>query len=256
MLLKFVELMKAYYDASVSGARVFGEEFLVKFRVKQECVLSPALFNYCIDWVFENALSSYLAAQIGQNLSLTDLNYTDDVGLLSDPIEAQNILDSVVAWADLIGLKVSTEKTKFMAINHDTGSFSLTVNQVQLEKVNRFTYLGSQLCIDGSSDADIQQRIQKAQTVLASLWKPLWNRLKVSVRTKVQVYMALVRTVLLYGCETWSVKLQHENTLKVFEHTCLQEFSEYGYMTVSPTCIYVECAIFREILCSLLKNAV
>ena len=204
MLLKFVELMKAYYDTSVSGARVFGEEFLVKFRVKQEFVLSPALFNYCIDWVLENALSSYPGAQIRQNLSLTDLNYTDDVGFLSDPIEAPNILDNVVAWADLIGLKVSTEKTKFMAINHDTGSFSLTVNQVQLEKVNRF-----------SSDADIQQRIQKAQTVLASLWKPLWNRLKVSVRTKVQVYMALDRTVLLYGCETWSVKLQHENTLKV-----------------------------------------
>ena len=34
--------------------------------------------------------------------------------------------------------------------------------------------------------------------------------------------MALVRTVLLCGCETWSVKLQHENTLKMFEHTCLR----------------------------------
>jgi len=72
------------------------------------------------------------------------------------------MLDSVVAWADLIGLKVSPEITKFMAINHDTGPFSPTVNQVQLEKVNRFTYLGSQLCTDGSSDAHIQQRIQKA----------------------------------------------------------------------------------------------
>ncbi|KAK2713210.1 hypothetical protein QYM36_011789 [Artemia franciscana] len=62
---------------------------------------------------------------------------------------------------DLIGLKVSKEKTKFMAINHDTGPFPLAVNEVQVEKVNRFTYLGSQLCTDGSSDADIQQRIQK-----------------------------------------------------------------------------------------------
>ena len=225
MPLKFVELMKAYYDASVSRVRVYGEEteeFLVEFGVKQGCILSPTLFNYCVDWVLENALSSYPGVQIGQNLSLTDLDYADDVGLLSDPVEAQNMLDNVVAWADLIGLKVSTEKTKFMAINHDTGPFTLTVNQVQLEKVNCFTYLGSQICIDGSSDADIQQRIQKAQTVFASLRKPLWNRREVSVRTKVRIYMALVRTVLLYGCETWSVKLQHENTLKVFEHTCLR----------------------------------
>ncbi|XP_065557812.1 uncharacterized protein LOC136025754 [Artemia franciscana] len=185
------------------------------------CPLSDSV-NYCIDWVLENALSSYPGAQVGQNLSLTDLDYADDVGLLSDPVEAQNMLDSVVAWADLIGLKVSTEKTKCMAINHDTGPFSLTVNQVQLEKVNRFTYLCSQLCTDGSSDADIQQRIQKAQTVFASLRKPLWNRREISVQTKVRIYMALVRTVLLYGCETRSAKLQQENALKVFEHTCLR----------------------------------
>ena len=131
------------------------------------------------------------------------------------------MLDSVVSWADLIGLKVSTEKTKFMAINHDTGPFPLTVNQVQLEKVNRFTYLGSQLCTDGSSDADIQQRIRKTQKVFACLRKPLWNCREISVQTNVRIYLALVHTVLLYGCEKWSAKLQQENTLKVFEHTCL-----------------------------------
>ncbi|KAK2701261.1 hypothetical protein QYM36_020071 [Artemia franciscana] len=52
MPLRFVELMKAYYDASVSRVRVYGEEteeFLVEFGVKQGCFLSPTLFNYCID---------------------------------------------------------------------------------------------------------------------------------------------------------------------------------------------------------------
>ena len=67
MPLKFVELMKAYYDASVSRVRIYGEEteeFLVEFGVKQGCVLSPTLFNYCIDCVLENALSSYPGAQL------------------------------------------------------------------------------------------------------------------------------------------------------------------------------------------------
>ena len=159
MPLKFVELMKAYYDVSVSRVRVYGEEteeFLVELGVKQGCVLYPTLFNYCVDWVLENALSSYPEVLIEQNLALTDLNYGDDVGLLSNPVEAQNMIDSVVALAHLISLKFSTEKTKFMAINHDTGSFLLTVNQVQLEKVNYFTFRGSHLFTDGSSDADIQ----------------------------------------------------------------------------------------------------
>ena len=214
MPLKFVELMKA---------------------LKQGCVLSPTLFNYCIDWVLENSLSSYPGAQVGQNLSLTDLDYADDVGLLSDPIEAQNMLDSVVTWADLIGLKVSTEKTKFMAINHDTGPFPLTVNQVQLEKVNRFTYLGSQLCTDGSSDADIQQRIQKAQTVFASLRKPLWNRREISVQTKVRICMALVRTVLLTGAKHGRQNYNKRIHLRCLSILVYEEFSEYSYVTVSPT---------------------
>ena len=252
MPLKFVELMKAYYDASVSRVRVYGEEteeFLLEFGVKQGCVLSPTLFNYWIDCVLENAQSSYPGAQIGQNLSLTDLDYADDVGLLSDPVEAQNMLDSVVAWADLIGLKVSTEKTKFMAINHDTGPFPLTVNQVQLEKVNRFTFLGCQLCTDGTSDAEIQQRIRKAQTVFASLRKPLWNRREISVQTKVRIYMALFRTILLYGCETWSLKLQHENILKVFEHTCLRRILRVQLRDhISNANIHRMCNIQRDVV--------
>ncbi|KAK2711963.1 hypothetical protein QYM36_010856 [Artemia franciscana] len=86
----------------------------------------------------------HAGAQIGQNLSLTDLDYADDVGLLSDPVETQYMLGNVVASADLIDLKVCTEKTKFMNINHDTGPFSLTVNQVQLEKVNQNDIYGEE----------------------------------------------------------------------------------------------------------------
>ena len=63
----------------------------------------------------ENALSSHPGVQIGHNLSLS-LEYADDVA----------------TWADRTGLKVSTEKTKFMVINL-TDPISLTVNQVQLD---------------------------------------------------------------------------------------------------------------------------
>ena len=48
---------------------------------------------------------------------LTDLDYTDDVGLLSDPEHAQKMLDDIVERKSLIKLKVSAEKTKFMVMN-------------------------------------------------------------------------------------------------------------------------------------------
>jgi len=64
--------------------------------VKQDCFLSPTLFNYCIDWVLENALSSHSGLQTRQNHSLGELEYTDDVAIFSDPEKAQTMLDEVV----------------------------------------------------------------------------------------------------------------------------------------------------------------
>ena len=59
--------------------------------------------------MLENALMQHNGSQIGKNLSLTDLNYADDVGLLSDPEHAQKMLDDIFKWSSLIGLKVSAE---------------------------------------------------------------------------------------------------------------------------------------------------
>ncbi|KAK2719132.1 hypothetical protein QYM36_004833, partial [Artemia franciscana] len=92
---------------------------------------------------------------------LTDLDYADDVELLSGLEHAQKMQDDIVEWSNLIGLKVSAEKTKFMIMNHPT-QISLSVNLTQLERVECFTYLGSILRSNGSSDLNIQQRIHEA----------------------------------------------------------------------------------------------
>ena len=144
MLLKYVELLKVYYKGSVSQVRVYEEEteaFPAEFWVNNGYVLSLTLFNYCIDLVLENALSSHPGVQIGLNLSLGDYEYAYDVAIFSDPEKAQIMLDGVVTWAYHVGLKVSTGKTKFMAVNH-TDPISLIVNQVQLGQFNSFKYLG------------------------------------------------------------------------------------------------------------------
>ena len=56
------ELLKAYYEHCKSTVRMLGEEtepFNVDSGVKQGCILSLLLFNYCIDWVLERALLSF-----------------------------------------------------------------------------------------------------------------------------------------------------------------------------------------------------
>ena len=97
------------------------------------------------------------------------------------------------------------------------------MNLTQLEKVECFTYLCSILCTDCSSDLDIQQRIRKVQFVFTSLRKPPWNRREFFILTKSRIYTAMVQTILLYGHETWSLKLQHERGLAAYERVCLRQ---------------------------------
>ncbi|KAK2712736.1 hypothetical protein QYM36_011433 [Artemia franciscana] len=103
--VKFIELIQAYYSESTSRIRIYGkepEEFLV------------------------------------ESTSLIDIDYADDVEILSDPEHDQKMLDDIVEWSNLIRLKVSREKTKFMTMNHPT-QISLSVNKTQLVRVEFFT---------------------------------------------------------------------------------------------------------------------
>ncbi|BHF62381.1 hypothetical protein SprV_0200536300 [Sparganum proliferum] len=58
--------------------------------------------------------------------------------------------------------------------------------------------------------------------VFSSLRKCLWNRRDLSIATKIRVYRASVRSVLLYGCECWALRVEDERKLEVFDHNCLR----------------------------------
>ncbi|KAK2726329.1 hypothetical protein QYM36_000690 [Artemia franciscana] len=66
---------------------------------------SESLAHLIAYWVLENALMQHNSAETRKNLSLTDLDYADDVGLLSDPDHAQKMRDDIVEWSSLTGLK-------------------------------------------------------------------------------------------------------------------------------------------------------
>ena len=92
------------------------------------------------------------------------------------------MLDDTVTWVDRFRIKVSIEKRKLKAMNHTD---PLSLSQVQLNHIDNFIYLDPQICFDGSSDANIYQRFQKAYMVFDSLRRPLWSRRETSVGTNV-----------------------------------------------------------------------
>lgn len=218
-----IRLIKSLYRRTTCKIKVYNQlsdAFEVVTGVRQGAVLSPLLFNIAIDWVLKMALDQFDWGVVVSRggLKVTDLDFADDVGLLSGTsVFLQTMLDNVVEYGSRVGLKINAAKTKVMCCG--APPVVCFVEGQALEVVNEFTYLGSSISSDGDASSDIQQRIQKAQGAFSMLGK-LWKNRRVALATKRRVYLASVRPVLMYGCETWPIKASHIQKMEVFERRC------------------------------------
>ena len=117
-------------------------------------------------------------------------------------------------------MKSSIKKTKFLSIGCEQPRILLDGSV--LENVTEFTYLGSILSQDGECSAGIDARISKASKVFGSWKKKVFTNRQFSISTKMKVFRALVRPVLLYGCETWSVTQPNLQRLNTFHMLCIR----------------------------------
>ena len=86
------------------------KEISIDKGVWQDCALSPILFNFVIDQIMKT-LDKYKGVTISPELSITDLDYTDDVDILAESIiEAQLMIDDIAARSLATGLKISQSK--------------------------------------------------------------------------------------------------------------------------------------------------
>ena len=78
------------------------------------------------------------------------------------------------------------------------------MNGETLETVDKFKYLGPTLTKDGKSEKEIKIRLATANSALVNL-STIWKSRSISLRTKIQLYNSLILSILLYGCETWTL---------------------------------------------------
>ena len=87
--------------------------------------------------------------------------------------------------------------------------------------MEHFTYLGSNISRDGGADRDTELGIAKAQLAFRIL-RPIWLSKQLSNNTKLRIFNTNVKTVLLYGSETWKTTEGLTNKLQVFMNKCLR----------------------------------
>ncbi|VDO86817.1 unnamed protein product [Schistosoma margrebowiei] len=97
-----------------------------------------------------------------------------------------------------------------------------TIDREDLEDVKTFTYLGSIIDEHGGSDADVKARIGKARAAYLQL-RNIWNSKQLSTNTKVRIFNTNVKTVLMYGAETWRTTKVIIQKIQVFINSCLRK---------------------------------
>ena len=195
--------------------------FEVQTGVRQGCLLSPFLFLLAIDWIMKNSAEGRDGIQWTLNEHLNDLDYADDIGLLStNRDQMQRKTDRVDNMSKKLGLHINIAKTKILRINAMSQD-SIFLNGTDLEDVEDFVYLGSKIDEKGGTELDIKARTNKARSAFASLNK-IWNAGTLSTRTKLRIFNSNVISVLLYGAETWFLNQSMIAKLQTFINKCLR----------------------------------
>ena len=186
--------------------------------VRQGCVLAPVLFCVAIDWILRH-MKSKPGVNVGRDL-FTDLVYADDTAFfVNSPTNATTCLSSFADTASVLGLQISWPKTKTQNLGSSLQPDTILVNGNRVDPVSDFTYLGSSQSYDGQCRPDIRRRIGLASAVMSSL-DNIWKDKRLSLSTKLRVYLALVQSVLLYASVTWTLTVADSKSLDAFHMKC------------------------------------
>ncbi|XP_073814795.1 uncharacterized protein [Musca autumnalis] len=97
----------------------------------------------------------------------------------------------------------------------------LTVNDIVIENVDTFSYLGSIISTRGGSEEDVCARLNKARVAFQVLYK-VWESNNISRKTKLRIFDSSVKSVLLYGSTTWGITQLNMKKLQTFVNRCLR----------------------------------
>ena len=170
----------------------------------QGCILSPCLFNFYTEYIMRNAELEEAQAGIkiaGRNIN--NLRYADDTTLMAESKEElKGFLMKVKEESEKVGLKFNIQKTKIMASGPIT---SCQIDGETVETVADFILLGSKITADGECSHEIKTRLlleRKLMTNLDSIFKSR----DITLPTKVCLVKLMVFPVVMYGCESWTIK--------------------------------------------------
>ena len=148
----------------------------------------------------------------GRNIN--NLRYADDTTLMAESEEElKSLLMKVKVESEKVGLKLNIQKTKIMA------SGPITSWEIDGETVSDFILGGSKITADGDCSHEIKRHLLLGRKVMTNL-DSIFKSRDITLPTKVRLVKAMVFPVVMYGCESWTVKKAERRRIDALEPWC------------------------------------
>ena len=186
--------------------------------VRQGCVLSPDLFALYGERILRS-IEDMNGISFG-GVKLNNLRYVDDSVLMAESEEElQELLDVVNEAGEEWGLRINVDKTKSMVVTKtvkQTCNLKLAGRDKEIKQVSNFNYLGSLFTEDARCITEIKRRIQIAKKTFIDM-SNLFTNIKISLQFRKKALKTFILSILLYGCEAWTITKESRAKLEACE---------------------------------------
>ena len=149
--------------------------------------------------------------------TINNLRYADDTTFMAESEEElKSLLMKVNEESEKGGLKLNIQKTKIMASGPIT---SWEIDGETVETVADFIFWGSKITADGDCSHEIKRRLLLERKVMTNLNSILKSR-DITLPKKVRLIKAMIFPVIMYGCESWTIKKAEHRRIDVVELWC------------------------------------
>ena len=180
-------------------------------------------------FIYDNA--GLEEAQAGIKISGRDINnlrYADDTTLMAESEEElKGLLMKVKEESEKVGLKLNIQKTKVTASGPIT---SWQIDGETGETVSDFISGGSKITADGDCSHEIKRCLLLGRKVMTNLYSILKSR-DITLPTKFRLVKAMVFPVVMYGCESWTIKKAESRRIDAFELWCWRRLLRVPWTT-------------------------
>ena len=146
--------------------------------------------------------------------NINNLRYADDTTLTPESEEeVKSLLMKVKEESEKVGLKLNIQKTKIMESGPIT---SWQIDGETVETVSDFIFLGSTITADGDCSHEIKRRLLLGRKVMTNR-DTIFKSIAITLPTKVCLVKAMVFPVVMYGCESWTVKKAECRRIDAFD---------------------------------------